>query len=246
MAPRRLLGLVAVLVPAAAHASGVCENTGTTYGVPTLFAEATEAFAVPATLAWCEERDRGGVLDEVRGTIAFTELRDVHGKVLGVLSAARGKDAKRLEAAVGAFDKVATGKLASTLKARGYARIVPQGRTRAARCTVRAAWTSTRGTYHDGFPAGLLAVEVWAGKQRALRYEVGPAAEARRGDEKIVAHFLARRGAIALFVRRPTCAGPPPGYFGPDDPGDCYAVDEVSTTLLDAKTGDLARCFPSP
>ena len=238
----RVLGLLLLMLPAAGYATGICEDTGTTYGAPTLFSEALEAFAVPATLAWCEERQDEGSIDEVRGTIAYTELRDVRGNVLGALSAVTGDDAKRLEEVVGVFEAVPAAQLATALAAHGFAPIVARGPTKN-RCTIKGAWKATPGQQDNGFPAAELAVEVRAGKRRLLRREVGVVAEARRGDEVVVAHVRATQRKIALFTLRPTCSGPPPGYFGPDDGGSCYQIDDVQVTLLDASAGPLARCF---
>jgi hypothetical protein len=50
-----------------------------------------------------------------------------------------------------------------------------------------------------------------------------------------------------VFVRVPQCSGPPPGYFGKDDPGTCYRDDFAFTTALDVPGHPaLAPCFPAP
>ncbi|HWO17306.1 MAG TPA: hypothetical protein VNO30_00965 [Kofleriaceae bacterium] len=49
---------------------------------------------------------------------------------------------------------------------------------------------------------------------------------------------------IAVWLRQPGCAGPPPGYFGPNDPGTCYPDDKIEVPILDAKKlPALASCF---
>lgn len=237
-----LLSLVGVLLPSVAAATGICENTGTTYGKPTLFAEATETFAVPATLAWCDEKDNGGSIEEVRGTIAYVELRDVNNNAVGLISSAKGKDAKRLEDSVGEFDKVVAGKLDAELKKRGYVAINAKSPAKAA-CRAQATFKKAPKDTVNGFPAERMYIEVRAGKKSMLRKELGLSAQQRQESGVVLAHFYTTKKAVALFTLLPTCSGPPPGYFGPDDVGDCYEDDTITTSLIDGSKGDLARCF---
>jgi hypothetical protein len=59
------------------------------------------------------------------------------------------------------------------------------------------------------------------------------------------AQWLPKRSAVAVWAIIPSCSGPPPGYFGPDDAGDCYEVDSVALTMVEvASTPALAACFP--
>jgi hypothetical protein len=55
---------------------------------------------------------------------------------------------------------------------------------------------------------------------------------------------LAKQASVAVFAIVPSCAGPPPGYFGPDDGGECYRVNTPVAMLFDVKTlPSLAACF---
>jgi hypothetical protein len=239
-----LTALLLAAVATVAHATGMCEDVGVRYAMPTLYSEASDAFAISARLAGCEVRDDGGSFDEERGTIDFVELRDVNGTVIDRLSAARGDDAQRLEAGAGTFAYVAKDKQAAALTARGFAPFITRSPAKQA-CSVRAVWKATA-QKEGGWPSGTLFIEVRAGTRKLLRWEVGDMAEARRGDEVVLEHFIAKRRKIALLTLRPTCGGPPPGYFSADDAGSCYHQDFIETSLVDATSRALARCFTTP
>jgi hypothetical protein len=232
--------IVMGLAPRTAEAIGRCENTPRAYEPPTLFSEQEQAFAVPATQAWCEERDE---MNEDRGEIAFVELRDVDGDVVGILSSARGKDARRLEDLVGGFEPVAAGKLDGVLKARGFAPLAAttSGKTR---CEVRTDTSPAPKETVNGFPAARVFVDVHGGGKRLARIDAGLAAQQRQYELVALGHAMVKRPVIAVWVRRPSCSGPPPGYFGPDDGGSCYSVDEIQVLRFDAgKLPALAPCF---
>jgi hypothetical protein len=235
--------LVTALASRSAHAIGLCEDTPRRYQPPRLFSEATKTFAISATLAWCEEHE----MDEVRGQIAFVELRDLDGKAVGFLSSARGQDAKRLTDVVGTFEAIPAKRLAQTLKQRGYVPLVASSIGASARCTVRAVWTKAPGEDVNGFPASKLALEVRAGTKRLIHRDVGLAARQRQGAEALRAHFLPKRAGVAVWINLPGCEGPPPGRFGPDDAGSCYELNEPRVMFLDAaKEPELAACFKAP
>jgi hypothetical protein len=235
---------MAMLGTRTAEATGRCESTPRTYAPPRLFSEQALAFASFATQAWCEERGPGG---EVRGVVAFVELRDLDGGVVGILSSARGRDARRLEQAVGAFEAIAADRLAATLKARGYAPLVVAATRGKTRCEVRTASIRAPKETVNGFPAERVQVDVVGGTGRILRVDADLIAQQRRDKLVLRAHVLTGRAAIAVWLRLPSCAGPPPGYFGPDDLGDCYPDDEIKILRFDAaNTPALAACFAPP
>jgi hypothetical protein len=222
----------------AADATGLCENVAPRYDPPELFDEATQSFAIPVSEPWCEQVQDGDTYNEKRESMSFVELRDVHNKVLGVLSTATGSDADHLKTAIGAFEAVPFGKLHATLLKRGYK---PLG-SNAKGCKLTTAWTNVDNG--GGWRGATLQLDVENRGKRALRIQLGKGSIARRGDQIVRAQFLAKQSAIALFAIIPSCAGPPPGYFGPDDGGDCYHVDTPIVMLLDAKnTPALAACF---
>lgn len=232
--------IVLGLAPRTAEAIGRCENTPRTYEPPRLFSEQEQAFAVSGTQAWCEERDE---LNEDRGAIAFVELRDLDGDVVGILSSARGKDARRLERLVGPFEPVAAGKLDGVLAARGFAPLAAIARGKA-RCEVRTTTSPAPKETVNGFPAARVFVDVHGGGTRLARVDAGLTAQQRQHELVALGHAMAKRPLIAVWVRRPSCSGPPPGYFGPDDAGSCYPDDEIQILRFDAgKTPALAPCF---
>ena len=87
-------------------------------------------------------------------------------------------------------------------------------------------------------------MDVHGGGKRLARIDAGLAAEQRQSELVALGHAVAKRPVIAVWLRLPSCSGPPPGYFGPEDGGDCYPDDEIQLLLLDAaKTPALAPCF---
>lgn len=226
-----------------AHAIGLCENTPRHYDPPRLYSEAAQAFAIAGTQEWCEEQqDAGG---EVRGKVAFVELRDLTGKVIGLLSSARGPDASRMTDLVGAFEEVTAARLAATLKQRGYLPL--QATSPRSRCTVRTTWSAAPKESVNGYPAAKLSLDVLAGAKRIARIDLGLGARDRKGAAAARGQFLPKRSSLAVWASVPTCEGPPPGYFGPDDRGVCYPVDGTRLMVLDATTTPaIAACFAAP
>ena len=189
----------------------------------------------------CDTIQDGDAFDEKRGEVAFVELRDVHGTVLGRLSTATGDDAKHLAALVDGIEAIAVGKLHSTLVKRGYAPLVTHSAAKRA-CTLALTWGTAAGK--GGWVRAPLSLEVSLGGKQLLRVPLGDGTTARRGDQFLRAHYLIASRAIAVFALLPSCAGPPPGYFGPDDGGSCYHINTPLALALDAKTHpELAACF---
>lgn len=216
------------LATRSAFATGLCENVGPRYDAPELFDAATQSFAIDVVQPWCEEVTDGGALDEKRGSVAFVELRDIHDQVLGRLATAQGEDAAHLRAAIGDFEAIAYGKLHATLLARGYKPIAaPKA------CKLTAAWADDVES-GGGWRGATVQLDVMRAGKRVLRTKLGDGSIARPGDQLVRAHALAAQKALAVFAIVPACAGPPPGYFGPDDGGNCYHVDTPRVLLVDA------------
>jgi hypothetical protein len=214
--------VIAVVVLACsreAGAIGMCEDVAIHYRAPTLYSESDNAFAVPATQDWCD----AGTVDDKRGTIELVELRGIDGKVVAILSTVTGADAAHLTAAVGGF--VAVPDLAHALEQRGYVPLVASSR-----CTVAITWS--RAPAPDPWPPIAMGLAIAGSSKLAL----GIAAAARKGDALVRAHVLPKRHAIAIWALLPTCAGPPPGYFGSDDAGMCYPVDTPIVKLVTGAT----------
>lgn len=195
--------LLLLLLPSIAHATGRCEDNPTRFDPPTQFSAKEHAFASAGVAAWCEVDEQN---QERRGSAKFVELRDVANKVLATLSA--DPDASRISA-----DKVA--QLHQALVARGYGALA-----KVPNCGFKTAWDG------DG-----VVVDVTRAGKRLARVPLGSGSTRRRGDQQLV---VARDGeAIALWATVPDCDGPPPGYFGPDDPGTCYKRETVIAMTLD-------------
>ncbi|MGN6105508.1 MAG: hypothetical protein ACTHU0_10420 [Kofleriaceae bacterium] len=240
-----MLGAAASLALATrtAGATGLCENVGTLYDPPRWFSETEETFVVPAHHRWCEEQDPVETGDpELRGSFDFFEVRNLKNEIVEVLASARGKTAQRLTELKGKFTSVPAGRLAATLEKRGYRSLAAGATSPAGGCTVRSTWTHQRGGR-----TGKIFLEVRAGTQELVRKEIGEGATSRRGKAVVRAQLLAKRAAIAAWALVPTCDGPPPGYFGPDDPGECYPNDAPKMIVLDAATTPaILACFAKP
>ncbi len=70
-----------------------------------------------------------------------------------------------------------------------------------------------------------------------------------QGQPQVVLVPLPAKGAVRVFTVTAKCAegGPPPGYFGEDDPGTClveWVRRKVDLTV--AKVPGLAACLPAP
>jgi hypothetical protein len=240
-----VLAFVAVGFAArAARATGACEDTPLRYDPPSHFAPGERQFAFPGTSHWCEEKEVGAAIDEVRGTVRFVEIRDMAGKIVARLSTARGTDAARLRDAVSAFEEVPPGRMAQALASRGFEPLAATARSPAGDCRVRAR-SARRAAPQNGFPAGFVDVELLSGKRPLVTQEVGVAARELRAGVVARARFLPAEHAVAVWVRVPQCSGgPPPGYWGEGSPGTCYHQDTVAVALLTAADHpELAACF---
>lgn len=190
-----------VLVATPAWATGICENTPRNYGSPTLVAG--DVFAVPGTQAWCEDIDGRAR----RGVVSFVELRDPGG-----VKTTLATSAKHLP------DAEVVPSIPAALAARGF-KPLAASRT----CKVHRQWG--RSVEIDrGWPARMLALEIGT-KTDVVATEIDLVPRQRQRAVRVVLHFA--KPDVLVYVRRPTCSGPPPGYFGKDDPGACYAEDEV-------------------
>ncbi|MFT3691611.1 MAG: hypothetical protein QM831_00615 [Kofleriaceae bacterium] len=221
---RVLLVLLIVARAARAYATGECENNPVRFDPPELYNAKLQAFAIPVSAAWCDFQD-DNMHEAARGTVSFVELRDIRNKVIGRITAATGKDLEREKAMMSDIEVVA--QLHKTLLARGYQPIknVPA-------CSFKAKWDGFGDK--SGWQTARVSLDVAKRKKLLTSVLVGEGSAARQGDAQIRA---ATDGTvIAVFVTVPTCAGPPPGYFGPEDGGDCYHVDEPLVRLLAAET----------
>lgn len=218
---KSLVIVAALATPA--YAIGLCEDTPRHYSAPKLYSPIEHAFAVEVTQAWCEV-ERGNL--ERRGTIAYVDLVGPNGASTK-LSTATGADAMRLEKAIGSFEPVS--KIAVELARRGYLPIVSSRR-----CSVSPAWTGDAFS-EGGWPMIEMGVDLRRGTARLAHEDLGGAAKERTRDAIVRGHWLAAEASVVVFSLVPTCAGPPPGYFGAGDAGVCYRIDTPDVRVIPAK-----------
>jgi hypothetical protein len=237
--------LAAMLLPAgAARATGACENTPIRYDVPIRFEPRDHLFAYPGVSHWCEEDESRGVIDEIRGTVRFVEVRGADEKSVTRLATARRRDAERLRENIKTFDVVAPGRMLPTLSAAGFVSLAAAARSPAGDCHVRKQ-VSRRDEKLYEFPASKVAVEVYTGKRTLAVRDAGVASRELTSQIAVRAQFLKDERAVAIWVRVPICdGGSPPDYWFKGYPGDCYHQDTIFVSLLTiADYPDLAACF---
>lgn len=238
-------GLLASLsLAGVAQAIGICENNPRRYLTEVSYSLKEGRVAMVATQAWCEEKEKNGVLGEQRGTVQFVEIRDRKGTVLEYLSSATGPQAARLKEYVGEAKSLPEEVLLQQLRSRGFEPLPEQAGSPSGACSVRSTWTKSDNRQND-FPAGLVSIEVMAGQARLAHIELDDlAAQGRRTEVALRAMFLPSERALLLWIRLPQCGGPPPGYFGKGHPDTCYPKDRVVLKLLSEREHPaLSACF---
>lgn len=236
--------LASLSVAGVAQATGICENNPRRYRTEVSYSPQEGRVATAATQAWCEEKERDGVLSEQRGTVPFVEIRDRKGTVIERLSGATGAQAARLKEYVGDVTSLSDAALVQQLRSRGFVPLPERAVSPSGACSVRSSWKKSD-TRQNGFPAGQVSVDVLAGHTRLASIEVDVlAAHKRRTEVALRAMFLPSERALLLWLRLPQCEGPPPGYFGKGDPGTCYPIEQLVLKLLSvADQPALSACF---
>jgi len=239
--------LASLLSSGVAQATGICENNPRRYHTEVSYSPQEGRVATVATQAWCEEKEKNGVLGEQRGTVQFVEIRDRKGTVLEYLSSASGAQAARLKEYVSDVKLLPQEALLQDLRSRGFVPLPERAVSPSGTCSVRSTWQKSDNRQND-FPAGLVSIEVMAGQARLARIELDDlAAQGRRTEVALRAMFLPSERALLVWLRLPRCAGPPPGYFGKGDPGTCYPKDLMVIKLLSEREQPaLSACFAPP
>lgn len=229
---RRALTVIATLTFAApaAHATGLCENTSSSYSLAAVSVQARQVL-VEGEIEWCEETDDG----ERRGTIRIAQLRAFDGKVLSWYADPLEGAAKRLGAKVQSMEELQ--KLRSS---RGF---VPVATLRGPRggCEAKLLVGAVRG--EGAQQSAPVSIELRAGGKAVHTKELRKNVATDPGGQ-FEALFLPGTGAL-LWWALPWCdGGPPAGHFGEDDPGECYVKWDTGLELV-PPVGALATCFPA-
>lgn len=133
-------------------------------------------------------------------------------------------------------------------KEAGFVPVTALGPSPQSGCAIRAlpaqeAIPEDEATY-NGFPAADMQVVVQInGNTVAQKRHTNVSTE--HGELSATPIFTRDRQTLLVLTSTPRCeGGPPPGYFGEDDPGDCYL--EITTELTRYAVADhpaLAACW---
>lgn len=106
-------------------------------------------------------------------------------------------------------------------------------------CTTSATRTALKAT-PGAFAMTRVALKIQHGRRRVRTLKLGETS-AQFGSARLI--FLPNGDAL-LESHLATCGGPPPGYFGPDDEGECYP--EYVHTVRRLPSDMLEGCGDSP
>lgn len=251
------MGVLATLVWGAVgtppvRASGLCEDTPNHYDAPVRYSAAEQRLAFAGSQEYCDEVQKPpeipgaeSELGEERGKLHYIELRDRKNALVERLSSARGATAKRLAAVVEGVKSVPPGTLEAELKRRGYVTLPASAKSAVGGCTLRTRFEASR-EKQNGFPARELSLEVVSGRKPLVSVALGVAAQTRSRETRLRGLFLTEERSLLVWALVPQCIGGPPPRA--DDPGSCYAGDEIVIKQLTvAEQPALAGCFgPAP
>lgn len=223
--------LAVVLAPGAAGATGLCENTTSTWKLAAVSEQARQAL-VEGEVEWCEEKDD----EEVRGTVRVAQLRTFDGKIVRWYA----DPVKRADDRLGAKGVRPLNEL-DAVRSKGAFRPIAELRTGAGgRCSSRVVVGET----NDGGAEEMAPVtlELLIDGKKRTELSLGDAVATEEGKQA-EALFLPTARLVLVWWSLPTCeGGPPPGYFGEDDPGECYTAWKTGFETI-AGDGVLAGCF---
>lgn len=233
--PLSTIVLAAALVgaPAAAQAMGLCENLSATWRLDSVSERASQ-IVISGELEWCEETDDG----EERGVVHAAQIRDFSDQVAqwylretGVAAAQHLGRIAQNDAAL-PMDKLTERKKAQDFVAPERLLKSPSGR-----CSAKVVEKKGDADAVD------LTLTVTVGGKVVWSTPLG---EGVASDEErsVLPLFLPEKRALLIWAALPRCeGGPPPGYFGEDDPGECYVETALVLKLQKAEGTPLAACF---
>lgn len=223
----KALCAIGLLAPASAGAIGDCEGGGTTHRITHIAPDGR--YVVTLSTDTCEAGDDD---EEQMETTTIHRLHGPKGAVIG-----------RFCAGDAPSDCPAASGLAARLKADGYVPVSTLPKTEtdapfpvvtvgATRCSARARLKALP-TPKTAFLKSQVQLDlIQHGSKtgdRQRRRLLTIKTEEEHGDAQLI--MLPTGGAL-LGVQVATCGGPPPGYFGEDDGGECLPELTHTVTVL--------------
>jgi hypothetical protein len=222
--PSSLLGQLLVTI-------GLCEGQTTTYSIRSIAPEAG-LVAYDERAEWCEESEEGGENTGVTSTILVTGLDT------------RAKQSFKVDG-----DKRAEGRPAAEWaafeKEKGFQPVgsdfglgaTPcKGRLVAMKKTTVTPIAEASAREFQIVAYGVVLTTPDGTELPAMRLGATALAE---GQPSVAFAQLPGKQVLRAFIVNAKCeGGPPPGYFGEDDPGDCYA------TYIRRKVDLTPKAFP--
>lgn len=215
-----------------ALAIGFCENLSETWTLEAVSADGSLVL-LQGDLEWCEETDEG----EERGVLHTAQVRDVSGKVSQWYLRESGKEAaRRLAGVTRAVAPLPMSKLDERKKAEGFLAPKSLQKSPSGRCEASVAATKKGDALSLTLRIAVDGKEAWSAP-----IGDGVASEVKR---QVLPLYLPTSRSVLLWATLPRCAGgPPPGYFGDDDPGECYVETELHLKLHETAGTPLVACF---
>ncbi|MCA9665075.1 MAG: hypothetical protein KC503_05785 [Myxococcales bacterium] len=242
----RRLALVAVLtiIPTVASATDICEDTPITYSARAVSASAG-LLLVDGLMAWCTKTGSTPP-GEKRGKLRFAAVRSLGGVTRAwfvdrTTARLRAEFRRRLRARA----QRPLASLAAYKKRLGFQplarfRVSPRG------CYARVDKVADKAKA-GSFASSTIRLLVFARGERKkplLARRLGHADD--EAGHSVLTAFVSKRDGVVAWVDLGRCAGPPPGYFGSEDPGTCYKTHAPRLLRLGTTVGSrlaLARCF---
>ena len=221
-----------------ARATGPCENVSSSSTLA-FVAERTERLIITGSVEWCEENESDGVINEDRGSVDYAKVVRFDGTVEAWFVDRTEKHA--VDTLQSHFSEANRPRALKTLPAyvKKVGAVAPDA-LKSALCTpdVKLRELSTSS---GGFDEQEVTVHIRAGERSLWSAELGTSS-VDAGQPEVHVLFLkdTRRVLVSWVVFE--CSGPPPGYFGEDDGGECY-VEELREFSVESASR-LGLCFP--
>ena len=242
--------LIFLSVPAPALATGNCEDLGTRYVLKEV-AEAAGLLAFDVEIDWCDDKDG----EETSGVIKATLVTDLKTRGKTWYFTPAGK-AEAAHAPAGARKPAAEWAAFQKEKAfRPVAEVALQAAPNAAGCSAEVVAFDRKGkpiplgdaSGKDAFSTSRIGLRIKAGALELPPVRLG-AHVLGEGEPLVYALPMASLKALhVVFVTAKCDGGPPAGYFGADDGGECYGTwTRYVRDVTPKKLPGLEKCLPPP
>lgn len=229
-----------------AGATGPCENIQSTLELVAV-SKRGDRLIFEGTKGWCEEDDDGSEVTERRGEVPIALITDLDRNLEKTFylerDSARTREALAM-IGVDVSDDLAFADAYETFRDQGnVVGIDALGPSPSGACTIEIDH-APGGEDEYGFPTGTATWTLRAGAQTLLE-ETYHSVAITEEEVTVAPVFLATQRRLLLWIQVPRCVGgPPPGYFGEDDPGECYVDTQRELAVFDpAGHPTLAICF---